>query len=204
MRLGCRPASRGDQPILRCQPAVGVAILLEGVGGLCSLRSGPTERAYHRPDGNFRPLPNSRLVPLRISTPSGTSCHPRARYLARLEGSWAHLTNHPEITKGPRLGISPSRRPLVLVRERGVEPPRPFGHTDLNRARLPFRHSRASPHGDPEEISTAARVFTPPRVGALTPDAAAFSATQPTFRLPTYFRVITRKCVAVPDNVRRC
>src|SRR3982751_459183 len=22
----------------------------------------------------------------------------------------------------------------------GVEPPRPFGHTDLNRARLPFRH----------------------------------------------------------------
>ena len=25
--------------------------------------------------------------------------------------------------------------------EGGVEPPRPFGHTDLNRARLPFRHS---------------------------------------------------------------
>src|SRR3954452_7317320 len=22
----------------------------------------------------------------------------------------------------------------------GVEPPRPYGHTDLNRARLPFRH----------------------------------------------------------------
>ena len=27
-----------------------------------------------------------------------------------------------------------------LVREGGVEPPRPHGHTDLNRARLPFRH----------------------------------------------------------------
>src|SRR4051794_12570391 len=27
-----------------------------------------------------------------------------------------------------------------LVGMGGVEPPRPFGHTDLNRARLPFRH----------------------------------------------------------------
>src|SRR5690606_19969575 len=26
----------------------------------------------------------------------------------------------------------------VVVREGGVEPPRPFGHTDLNRARLPI------------------------------------------------------------------
>ena len=25
-----------------------------------------------------------------------------------------------------------------MVREGGVEPPRPFGHTDLNRARLPI------------------------------------------------------------------
>src|SRR5690606_26890824 len=29
---------------------------------------------------------------------------------------------------------------VVLVGKGGVEPPRPFGHTDLNRARLPFRH----------------------------------------------------------------
>jgi len=27
------------------------------------------------------------------------------------------------------------------VGEEGVEPSRPYGHTDLNRARLPFRHS---------------------------------------------------------------
>ena len=36
------------------------------------------------------------------------------------------------------------RRGLVGCHDRvgkgGVEPPRPFGHTDLNRARLPFRH----------------------------------------------------------------
>ena len=27
---------------------------------------------------------------------------------------------------------------ITLVREGGVEPPHPFGHTDLNRARLPI------------------------------------------------------------------
>src|SRR4051794_6156491 len=32
-----------------------------------------------------------------------------------------------------------------MVGEGGVEPPRPYGHTDLNRARLPFRHSPKSP-----------------------------------------------------------
>ena len=30
----------------------------------------------------------------------------------------------------------------MLVRERGFEPPHPCEYTDLNRARLPFRHSR--------------------------------------------------------------
>src|SRR4051794_41974251 len=34
-----------------------------------------------------------------------------------------------------------------MVGEGGVEPPRPYGHTDLNRARLPFRHS---PEGTPK------------------------------------------------------
>ena len=37
-----------------------------------------------------------------------------------------------------------------MVGEGGVEPPRPYGHTDLNRARLPFRHS-------PEGTLTLAR-----------------------------------------------
>ncbi len=32
----------------------------------------------------------------------------------------------------------------LLVREGGVEPPRPCGHWNLNPARLPFRHSRAT------------------------------------------------------------
>src|SRR3954463_10610216 len=35
----------------------------------------------------------------------------------------------------------PGRNPWDVVGEGGVEPPRPYGHTDLNRARLPFRHS---------------------------------------------------------------
>ena len=37
---------------------------------------------------------------------------------------------------GPTCGTEVSR-----VGEEGVEPSRPYGHTDLNRARLPFRHS---------------------------------------------------------------
>ena len=32
---------------------------------------------------------------------------------------------------------------LIVVREGGFEPPRPFGHWHLKPARLPFRHSRA-------------------------------------------------------------
>ncbi len=35
-----------------------------------------------------------------------------------------------------------SLRLWFLVRERGLEPPRPCGHKNLNLARLPFRHSR--------------------------------------------------------------
>ena len=37
---------------------------------------------------------------------------------------------------------APEIRGLRRVREGGFEPPRPFGHCDLNAARLPFRHSR--------------------------------------------------------------
>ena len=38
--------------------------------------------------------------------------------------------------------VTSTRSPRSLVRKEGVEPSRPFGHTDLNRARLPFRHFR--------------------------------------------------------------
>src|SRR3954470_9304033 len=42
---------------------------------------------------------------------------------------------------GIRLLRAPEESPrLEWVGKGGVEPPRPFGHTDLNRARLPFRH----------------------------------------------------------------
>ena len=44
--------------------------------------------------------------------------------------------------QGPQqTGPRGDREALIdLVGMGGVEPPRPFGHTDLNRARLPFRH----------------------------------------------------------------
>ena len=37
----------------------------------------------------------------------------------------------PRVSAGHRLSVG----------EEGFEPSHPFGHTDLNRARLPFRHS---------------------------------------------------------------
>src|SRR4051794_9302070 len=47
-------------------------------------------------------------------------------------------------TKGQRQKTLVNRD-LWMVGEGGVEPPRPYGHTDLNRARLPFRHSPSRP-----------------------------------------------------------
>ena len=38
------------------------------------------------------------------------------------------------------VGQRPTSKRSRLVGEEGFEPSRPFGHTDLNRARLPFRH----------------------------------------------------------------
>ena len=51
------------------------------------------------------------------------------------------------------LGAPSTRNLDGGVGEGGVEPPRPFGHTDLNRARLPFRHSPQQP----DEPSTEPR-----------------------------------------------
>src|SRR5690606_37357144 len=52
-------------------------------------------------------------------------------------GGWAPQNN----TDAHRPGSATRREQLPLVGEEGVEPSRPSGHTDLNRARLPFRHS---------------------------------------------------------------
>ncbi|GAA0970454.1 hypothetical protein GCM10009555_019400 [Acrocarpospora macrocephala] len=49
----------------------------------------------------------------------------------------------PRVTKndpGGRKRQLPTSQGQSFVGKGGVEPPRPFGHTDLNRARLPFRH----------------------------------------------------------------
>ena len=41
-----------------------------------------------------------------------------------------------------RLGGTPPFSPSLLVRTRGLEPPRIFIHTHLKRTRIPFRHVR--------------------------------------------------------------
>jgi hypothetical protein len=49
------------------------------------------------------------------------------------------------------------QRPPNRVGEEGFEPSRPFGHTDLNRARLPFRH----PPGRGKKVSTTPSALMP-------------------------------------------
>ena len=51
------------------------------------------------------------------------------------ESGGRHSRDLSNMPKGPA-----PREPLLVVGKGGVEPPRPHGHTDLNRARLPFRH----------------------------------------------------------------
>ena len=45
-----------------------------------------------------------------------------------------------------------------MVGKGGVEPPRPYGHTDLNRARLPFRHLT----GATRDLAAAVRKISMP------------------------------------------
>ena len=74
---------------------------------------------------------------------NGTS---EPRWLARYMGKWpvdlADLGGDQLAVRvaARMVGSHPWRdgAQVELVREGGVEPPRPFGHTDLNRARLPI------------------------------------------------------------------
>ena len=63
---------------------------------------------------------------------------------------------------------SRGRGPLLVVREGGVEPPRPFGHTDLNRARLPIPPLARCPRRGCESIAAptegAKAVVRPSRI----------------------------------------
>ncbi len=51
---------------------------------------------------------------------------------------------------------------VFLVGKGGVEPPRPFGHTDLNRARLPFRHLPSVLHNGSTEVSAGLTAVSGP------------------------------------------
>ena len=49
------------------------------------------------------------------------------------------------IIKQPRSDVrNLNSNQAQIVRKGGLEPPRPFGHTVLSRARLPLRHSRVA------------------------------------------------------------
>ena len=47
---------------------------------------------------------------------------------------------HKRMASGEQAELASTLAIAIRVGEEGFEPSRPFGHTDLNRARLPFRH----------------------------------------------------------------
>ncbi len=74
--------------------------------------------------------------PSRQTTPcAGSRCRKRP-----LEGSGGTFVD--DVIRQKRL--QPRNHGAPWVGKGGVEPPRPYGHTDLNRARLPFRHLPAA------------------------------------------------------------
>src|SRR5690348_15899815 len=73
--------------------------------------------------------------------PSGTGEGPKWVRAGPEAGPWGSGGSPPEgIAVLGAAGRRPASKVSRLVGEEGFEPSRPFGHTDLNRARLPFRH----------------------------------------------------------------
>ncbi len=81
--------------------------------------TGPTTRNHNR--SSTRPTARNRNR--RLGRAGGRRAAPRASTADQREG-----------------GRRPPNSANYRVGEEGFEPSRPFGHTDLNRARLPFRH----------------------------------------------------------------
>jgi hypothetical protein len=72
------------------------------------------------------------------SAPGGLGRGARAGRRRALDGAARGRDPRGGPWRGTAAGQKPQRPGASLVREGGVEPPRPFGHTDLNRARLPI------------------------------------------------------------------
>ena len=140
--------------------------LLNGpVGSLVKVKAGGAAPSDHRKiaDGLFAPYG----IAIKGATPtSPPGAWPRTP--ARCSGSGSDdrgTATASRKTKPPAPpGVSPSsgvpsrlRREIreePVVREGGIEPPRPCGHWHLKPARLPFRHSRVS---DPVPGATAGK-----------------------------------------------
>src|SRR5699024_8744455 len=70
-----------------------------------------------------------------VQEPAHGCCHPRVGRVSRETDAWNDAWSKKEAAASLQIvGILR----LPAVREGGVEPPRPCGHTDLNRARLPI------------------------------------------------------------------
>ena len=111
-------------------PADGVVVL---AGGLLLGRGLPLD-AGRAPADERRsagpPATGGRALDAARRTPATTS----GEHAREMRTWWCWRTTR----TGRRCG---DREMSHRVGEEGVEPSRPYGHTDLNRARLPFRHS---------------------------------------------------------------
>ena len=134
-------------------PDDGVVVL---AGALLLGRGLPLELAVHLRmsesalwPGPCRPVSAGRSPPTPATRPSA---------IPGDDADLLVLADHPDRPAVRRRdGV---REKTTGVGEEGVEPSRPYGHTDLNRARLPFRHSPW-----PGKASTVAEGSVRPRVG---------------------------------------
>src|SRR5438105_4117688 len=97
------------------------------------------------------PVTPGLLVADPDSSPRGSSQNPasyEALLMSEVPVLWAGSTGSAAAHLAQLSKMSCDRHPHAceittvgegVVGEGGVEPPRPYGHTDLNRARLPFR-----------------------------------------------------------------
>ena len=94
-----------------------------------------------------------------------------------------------------------ARSPQSLVGKGGVEPPRPYGHTDLNRARLPFRHLPAATR-DPAAAVRKVSTRCPPVSASLTCSVSLTGAAQVRSRERAASHAAARACHenASPDG----
>jgi hypothetical protein len=101
-------------------------------------RAGKSEHWISQSDASeAKQTPKSNATAKRAAKDGCWSTHKATGLGQQKLAPWGSGGSPPRVGTKKGEGVETPNR----VGEGGVEPPRPYGHTDLNRARLPFRHS---------------------------------------------------------------